>query len=173
MPCPCGSELEYDYCCGPYLGGETNPPTAEALMRSRYTAYARGEIDYIANTLAPEKHGDFDRAATTAWATQARWLGLKIHFVEGGRPGDTEGVVAFVATYERNGKTIEHHEVSQFRRGDRGEWLFVSGDTSGRAADRRLRAPPPQAVRRSSPKVGRNDPCPCGTGRKYKMCCGR
>jgi SEC-C motif domain protein len=173
MPCPCGSDLEYDQCCGPYLGGKTSPPTAEALMRSRYTAYTRGDIDYIANTLAPEKHGAFDRAAATAWATQAKWLGLKINFVDGGRPGDAEGVVAFIATYQQNGNTVEHHEVSQFRRGERGAWLYVSGDTSERPADLRPRASAPLAAPRSAPKLGRNDPCRCGSGRKYKMCCGR
>nr|WP_316226808.1 SEC-C metal-binding domain-containing protein [Bradyrhizobium sp. SZCCHNS3052] len=42
MQCPCGSGLPYDRCCGPYLDGDDQPPTAEALMRSRYTAYTRG-----------------------------------------------------------------------------------------------------------------------------------
>jgi SEC-C motif-containing protein len=173
MECPCGSELEYGHCCGPYLGGEKSPPTAEALMRSRYTAYTRGDIDYITNTLAAEKRGAFDRATATAWAAQARWLGLEILLVEGGQPGDTEGVVSFIATYERDGNTIAHHEVSQFRRGERGAWLFVSGDTSRRPAEQRLHASAAQTVQRSAPKVGRNDPCSCGSGRKYKMCCGR
>jgi SEC-C motif domain protein len=172
MACPCGSELEYDHCCGPYLGGEKTPPTAEALMRSRYTAYTRGDIDYIANTLARDQRGAFDRVAAKTWATQAKWLSLKIHFVDGGQPGDTEGVVAFIATYERDSKTVAHQEVSQFRRGERGAWLFVSGDTSERPVDQRPRSSMPQAARRSGPKVGRNDPCPCGSGRKYKMCCG-
>ena len=142
-------------------------------MRSRYTAYTRADIDYIADTLAPEQRSAFDRAAAKAWATQARWLGLKIHFVEGGRPGDTDGVVAFIATYEQNDKTVEHQEVSQFRRGERGEWLFVSGDTSDRPIEQGPGISVPQAGRRSAPKVGRNDPCSCGSGRKYKMCCGR
>jgi SEC-C motif-containing protein len=172
MACPCGSELEYGHCCGPYLGGEKNPSTAEALMRSRYTAYTRGDIDYIANTLATEKRGAFDRAAATVWATQAKWLGLDIHFVEGGRPGDAEGVVAFVATYEQNGKTVAHHEVSQFRRSEHGAWLFVSGDTSERPAEQQPCTSARQGARRSATKVGRNDPCPCGSGKKYKKCCG-
>ena len=61
MTCPCGSPRSFDSCCGPFhSGGERNPPTAEALMRSRYTAYARADIDYIARTLAPESRGDLD-----------------------------------------------------------------------------------------------------------------
>jgi SEC-C motif-containing protein len=67
---------------------------------------------------------------------------------------------------------MEHHEVSQFRRGERGEWLFVSGETSNRAAVQSPQASALQAASRSAPKVGRNDPCPCGSSRKYKMCCG-
>jgi SEC-C motif-containing protein len=148
------------------------PPTAEALMRSRYAAYASGDIDHIAATLAPESRGAFDRAAAKAWATQAEWLGLDIRFVEAGGPGDTKGVVAFVATYRQDGKTIAHHEVSQFRRGDDGAWLFVSGGTNARVVDHGARHSSAPAASHRAPKVGRNAPCPCGSGKKYKACCG-
>jgi SEC-C motif-containing protein len=140
-------------------------------MRSRYTAYTRGDIDYIADTLAAEHRGAFDRAAAKAWATQAKWLGLRILRVEGGGPADREGVVEFIATYSQHGKTIEHHEVSQFRRGERGAWRFVSGDRGERVADQRPHGSSSPA-RQSAPKIGRNDPCSCGSGKKYKKCCG-
>jgi SEC-C motif domain protein len=172
MRCPCGSDLTFDACCGPYLAGEASPPTAEALMRSRYTAYTRGDIDYLANTLVAESRAAFDRAATTAWAMQSKWLCLRILFVEGGGPADREGVVAFVATYSKGGQTMEHHEVSQFRRGERGAWRFVSGDTGAGLIGQRPQASAPQPARANAPKVGRNDPCPCGSGKKYKKCCG-
>ena len=172
MRCPCGSGLDDESCCGPYLRGEASPPTAEALMRSRYTAYTRGDIDYIANTLAAEHRGTFDRAAAKAWATQSKWQGLRIVRVEGGGPADREGVVEFIATYSQRGQTLEHHEVSQFRRGERGAWRFVGGDTGARVADQQPHGSAPQPVRQSAPKVGRNDPCPCGSGKKYKKCCG-
>jgi SEC-C motif-containing protein len=100
-----------------------------------------------------------------------KWLGLDIHFVDRGGPGDADGVVAFVATFEQGGKTMEHHEVSQFRR-EGGAWLFVSGDTSNRPAGQPPGASARQAASRSVLKVGRNDPCPCGSGKKYKTCCG-
>src|SRR5262245_33368980 len=145
MPCPCGSELDYEGCCGPYLRGEASPPAAEALMRSRYTAYTRGDIDYIANTLAAENRAAFDRAAAKAWATRSKWLGLRILRVEGGGPADREGVVEFIATYSQDGRIIEHHEISQFRRGERGAWRFVSGGTGARQADQRTHALAPQA----------------------------
>lgn len=172
MPCPCGSELEDDHCCGPYLRGEKMPPTAEALMRSRYAAYATGDMDYLARTLAPESRSAFDAAAAEARAAEVTWLDLNIHFVDRGGPGDAQGVVAFVATFAAGGKTMEHHEVSQFRRGDHGEWLFVSGETSNRPVEQRGRAASLKAAHASTPKVGRNIPCPCGSGRKYKTCCG-
>lgn len=138
-------------------------------MRSRYSAYTRGDIDYIADTLAAERRDEFDRAAAKAWAIQSRWLGLQIRFVDRGGPGDQEGIVTFVATYEQDGRAIEHHEVSQFRRDENGAWRFVSGDADARPAGQ-SRTSSPQAAR--STKVGRNDPCPCGSGRKYKKCCG-
>lgn len=167
MRCHCGSDLDFERCCGPFLSGDKNPPTAEALMRSRYVAYARGDIDYIARTLAPEKQGTFDAKAATAWATQAKWLGLKILFVEGGGQDDVTGVVSFIATYRQDGQTIEHHEVSQFGRRHGDTWRFVEGDTSARIIDGGR-----EGAARSAAKIGRNDPCPCGSGKKYKKCCG-
>ncbi|MFN5454117.1 YchJ family protein, partial [Bradyrhizobium sp.] len=70
MSCPCGSDLPLDRCCGPYLSGDATPPTAEALMRSRYTAYTRGDIGYIAATLAVDKRAAFDAAAARQWASR-------------------------------------------------------------------------------------------------------
>ncbi|MGC2775140.1 MAG: YchJ family metal-binding protein, partial [Bradyrhizobium sp.] len=99
-----------------------------------------------------------------AWATRATWLGLRIVSTARGQLGDTDGVVTFIATYREAGKTIEHHEVSQFRRDDDGAWRFVEGDTRAAVTEQK----PTRAA-----KVGRNDPCPCGSGKKYKFCCGR
>jgi SEC-C motif-containing protein len=164
MSCACGSSLPFDRCCGPYISGDAPPPTAEALMRSRYTAYTRGDIGYIAATLAADRRGAFDAAVAKAWATRATWLGLRIVSTARGKEGDADGIVSFVATYREAGKTIEHHEVSQFRRDD-GAWRFVEGDT------RAVVTEPKRAA--GAAKVGRNDPCPCGSGKKYKFCCGR
>ncbi|WP_315770675.1 MULTISPECIES: YchJ family protein [unclassified Bradyrhizobium] len=165
MQCPCGSGFPYDRCCGRYLQGDDRPPTAEALMRSRYTAYTRGDIGYIESTLAADRRSAFDAAAARTWATRATWLGLRIVSSVRGQPGDADGVVSFVATYREAGKTIEHHEVSQFRRDDDGAWRFVEGDA------RAVVTQPKRAA--ATAKVGRNDPCPCGSGKKYKFCCGR
>jgi len=174
MTCPCGSQIPFDGCCGPCLEGRETPATAAALMRSRYTAYARQDIAYLAKTHAPETRADFDPEAAKAWAAEARWLGLKILSTEKGGPTDPEGVVEFVASYDARGQTLAHRERSRFRKSEAGGWLFVSGDThSSSIGASPRRSPPPAAVATlGAPKVGRNDPCPCGSGKKFKKCCG-
>ena len=75
------------------------PPTAEALMRSRYTAFVHGDIDYLEDTLAPGTRDDFDRKAITHWAKQSQWLGLEILSTEAGREDDDSGYVEFIASF--------------------------------------------------------------------------
>jgi SEC-C motif domain protein len=135
-------------------------------MRSRYTAYTRSDIDYIERTHAPETRGAFEASAARDWASRSRWLGLEIVSTEAGRADDDTGVVSFAATYQQAGQTIVHREVSRFRKNASGEWLFVDG-----RAPASPKVDPPEA-RRTTPKIGRNDPCSCGSGRKFKKCCG-
>jgi SEC-C motif-containing protein len=159
-PCPCGSGRGYDECCGPYITGAARPPSAEALMRSRYSAYAEHAVDYIIDTCIRKDKDDIDLKQTRDWSEKSRWLGLKIIAVEKGGPADTEGVVEFEASYERDGLKDIHHERARFKkREDR--WLYDEGDIV------------PKTIVRSAPKVGRNEPCPCGSGKKYKYCHGR
>lgn len=157
--CACKSGKSFESCCGPYISGKADAPTAEALMRSRYTAYATGNIDYIEKTTAPEALSDFDRDGSEKWAKQSEWTGLEIVSTTKGQASDNDGVVEFIAQYTIEGSPISHHEISDFRK-EKGHWLFVDG--------RVVRDP----VRNEGPKVGRNDPCPCGSGKKYKKCCG-
>lgn len=165
MKCPCGSGTDFKDCCDPYLKGEKLPPTAEELMRSRYSAFSRGDVDYLKKTLAPESRSDFDENSVRDWATKSKWLGLEIKRTEGGQAGDTTGVVEFIARYAVNGQSFDHHELSQFRKdSDTGQWYFVDGEMV-ELAER-------ATVVREAPKVGRNDPCPCGSGKKFKKCCG-
>ena len=82
--CPCGSRRDYDECCGPLLAGAP-APTAEALMRSRYTAFTEGKVDYLKDTLTPEEQADFDPEETRIMATEAKWQGLEIRAAGGGR----------------------------------------------------------------------------------------
>ncbi len=156
--CPCGSGREYSACCGPVISGAVPAPTAEALMRSRYTAYVKGEIDHILGTYA--RADGANRKATEDWSRKAVWKGLEIHRVEKGGAGDTEGVVEFSAKFETDGRAEEHRETAYFIK-KAGTWLYDSGNVRT------------ETVVRAGPKVGRNDPCPCGSGKKYKHCCGK
>ena len=158
--CPCGSGREYSGCCELYISGKAKPPTAEALMRSRYSAYVEHEIDYIVNTCVKRGKDDIDHKSTRDWSEKSKWLGLKIISVEKGGSTDTEGTVEFEASYEQGGLKDIHHETAKFIK-ENDEWLYSEGSIAART------------VVRSTPKVGRNDPCPCGSGKKYKHCCGR
>lgn len=175
MPCPCGTSLELSACCAPYIEGRARPETAEQLMRSRYTAYTQADVNYLEKTLAPESRPDFDRDEARRWALQSKWKGLKVLRTEGGTASDETGVVEFVATYVQGGKGVDHHEVSQFRKAKNGQWLFIDGDShthaegEGHQHHHHVKV---ETHRRLEPKIGRNDPCSCGSGAKYKKCCG-
>ncbi len=161
MACTCGNPEPFAECCQPLLRGERVPETAEALMRSRYSAYVAGEVDYIVQTQAPDTRHTVDRQATEQWSRKSKWLGLDILAVEAGGVSDQAGTVEFMAHYEVNGEAVDHHELAEFRR-ENGCWYFVDGHPPKR-----------EPFRRGERKVGPNEPCPCGSGRKHKKCCGR
>ena len=171
MKCPCHSGEEFKNCCEPFLTGEKSPPTAEKLMRARYTAYATANIEYLKKTLAPESRSDFDPGTTKKWAQSAKWKNLKIVSTEKGTASDNKGTVEFIATYEQDGGGLDHHEVSQFRKSENGEWFFVDGDAHTHKEGEDHHGHKPQTITRDVPKIGRNDPCLCGSGKKYKKCC--
>jgi SEC-C motif-containing protein len=158
-PCPCGAGRPFSACCGPFLAGAP-APTAEALMRSRYTAYVRGDVEHVLRTHRAPSGAEVDRAAVERFAREASWRGLEIVATERGGVDDDEGVVEFIARYQQGGRELAHHERSTFARVD-GRWMFVDGAA--------VKAAP---ARRAAGQVGRNDPCPCGSGKKYKRCHG-
>ncbi len=174
MNCACGSNNDFSKCCEPYIKGEKLPETAEQLMRSRYTAYTMSDINYIKKTLAPESKKDFDEQASKEWAANAEWKGLKIMSVKKGTSADTNGTVEFTATFKEGGKTLDHHEVSEFKKNDKGVWMFVDGHahTHEEGQGHHHHHVKQETVVRDGPKVGRNDPCPCGNGKKFKKCHG-
>jgi SEC-C motif-containing protein len=157
--CPCGSAKPFDACCGPIISGTAPAPTAEALMRSRYSAYVKGDIPFLEKSLAPEERHDFDPKQAKQWAETSIWLGLTIHSVKDGGEDDQTGMVDFTASYEYQGSRQDHRELAKFKRLD-GVWHYTDG---------KMRSHDP-VVR--GPKTGRNDPCPCGSGKKFKKCCG-
>jgi SEC-C motif domain protein len=158
--CPCGSEKEYNQCCGVYHSGKGKPETAENLMRSRYSAFAKNQIQYIAETHMPGTE-DFDVNEAKEWATTSTWKGLEIVKTKQGCAEHTDGVVEFKALYsDKDGKDYLHHEVSTFKKID-GSWFYDQGQIVGTGP-----------MTRVAPKVGRNEPCTCGSGKKFKKCCG-
>jgi len=159
--CPCGSGLAYSACCEPIIKGKKAAETAEALMRSRFSAYAVGAIDHLGASLQAADRKQFDAAPAKEWAESAEWNRLEVVTAERGGPDDDDGIVEFKAHYTVDGQELVHHERSRFTR-EQGNWVFVDGRVIGR-----------DPYRREEPKVGRNDPCTCGSGKKFKKCCGR
>lgn len=122
--CPCGSGLSFAACCGPYLAGERLPETAEALMRSRYTAFVCQEIGYLKETLWPKYQPGFDFAATAQWAAENHWTGLTVLKTDKSTAQDRDGTVLFEAKYLAGGTLDTHRELSRFRK-KAGRWYYV------------------------------------------------
>jgi SEC-C motif-containing protein len=159
--CPCKSGKTFGECCAPVVAGEKKAATAEELMRARYTSYVTGDVDFLRTSAVKEVQDEFDENASKAWSAQAQWHGLEIVGTQAGGEGDDEGIVEFRALYTANGEFCYHHDVAKFVR-EKDGWKFVDGEFVGER---------PQV--REEPKIGRNDPCPCGSGKKYKKCCGK
>lgn len=152
--CPCKSGRAYGECCGPVISAERKPSSPEEVMRARYTAYVTEAVDYLKSSLTKAGQAEFDEESTRAWCRVARWHALEVIKAE----GDS---VEFRATYTANGEFCDHHEQALFKKED-GEWKFVDGEFVSEVP-----------IVREEPKIGRNDPCPCGSGRKFKKCCGK
>ena len=156
MECPCRSGREFEECCAPIIAGEIPAPSPEALMRSRYTAFCRDEMDYLQNSLVEEHRAEFKAEDVRRWNKETDWLDLEI--LETATDGDT-GMVRFRVGFRHKGGTQSLTERSRFVRRE-GRWYYLEGEYET------------ETVRHESPKVGRNDPCPCGSGKKFKKCCG-
>ena len=122
-PCPCGSGAAYGSCCGPLHRGETQARTAEALMRSRYSAYAVGDLDHVFRTWHPRTRPD-DLAPTPGLT----WTGLEILDTQAGEEHDDEGVVEFRASFTTPAGQDALHERSRFVR-RAGRWVYLDGET--------------------------------------------
>ncbi len=160
MDCHCGSGKPYAECCEPVIKGQRTAVTAEELMRARYAAFVEADVDFLTESMHPDSRADHDPNGTRDWAENSEWLGLQILNVSAGGPDDETGEVEFIASFEYGGEFSPYHEIATFERLD-GRWYFKEG-----------RPGVQQPVTRTEPRVGRNDPCPCGSGRKYKRCCG-
>lgn len=121
-PCPCGSKRSLQACCGPLLSGNSQAPTAEALMRSRYTANALRAQEYLLQTWHPST-----RPSALDLSPSLRWTGLEIRSVYAGDRDDHNGTVEFVARFRDHGRPGELHETSRFLR-EQELWFYLDGE---------------------------------------------
>lgn len=159
--CPCCSGKNYTDCCEPYIEGKLEAPTAEALLRSRYSAYVLGKVQYILDTVHPDEQPKYNIKGIEKWSKNSDWISLEVLSTQNGTESDTEGTVEFIAEYKEELIQKRHHEKSLFKKSN-GIWKFFNGEVV-----------PQKTIKREAPRVGRNDPCICGSGKKYKKCCGK
>ena len=128
-PCPCGSGCSYSDCCGPLHQGEAKAQTAEQLMRSRYSAYAKGDVEYLLATHPDDQTRPAERRRDLRTSCrQTRWLGLTILEVTAGGREDCEGTVRFEAQFSAGGQRGTLQETSLFQRvshAQAGDWLYI------------------------------------------------
>ncbi|NMZ69974.1 SEC-C motif-containing protein [Pseudomonas peli] len=148
-PCPCGSDQLLASCCGRYHAG-IPAPSAEALMRSRYSAYALGLIDYLVRSTLAAQQAGLDRDAILAWSLGSTWLGLEVEEAQLIEGEPQHAYVTFTAHWRDESGTHNHRERSAFVCNN-GHWYFIDPTVEL--------------------KLGRNDTCPCASGLKFKKCC--
>jgi SEC-C motif domain protein len=150
--CPCNPLRSYAACCKLLIKGELRAKTAEQLMRSRYSAFAKGCIDYLVSTLHPSKRKANEAEQLAANVKLYQWLELKVIGTKRGAESDSEGTVEFCAYYQGL-DSGQLHECSRFIK-EAGRWYYLDGDIK----DQR--------------KLKRNDRCWCQSGKKFKKCHG-
>jgi len=156
--CMCGSGATFGDCCEPIIKGTRESETAEELMRARYSAFVTQAIDFIVASTHSRTRKDIDLTFIREWSETSTWHGLEI--LETKQVNENKAFVSFEAQFAQGDEVQHHREKSLFER-ENGEWRFVTGDE--------LKNP---TVRYEAPRPGRNDPCPCGSGKKYKKCHG-
>jgi SEC-C motif-containing protein len=156
--CPCGSGAAFAECCEPIIKGTRESETAEELMRARYSAFVTGNIDFIVASTHTRTRKEIDLAFIREWSETSTWRGLEIF--ETKQVNENKPIISFEAQFTQQGEDHRHREKSLFER-ENGKWRFVTGND--------LKSP---TVRYETPRPGRNDPCPCGSGKKYKKCHG-
>lgn len=119
--CYCGSGILFRNCCERYISGNQKAPTAEALMRSRYAAYATHSADYLLATTHPSQQKYYTKKDMLNWAVSNQWLKLEIIAV-------TENTVEFKAYYsDKLNQNQIHHEKSTFKF-ENGNWFYLDGE---------------------------------------------
>jgi len=157
--CCCNSGNKSDACCGPYLSGQAIPATPEQLMRSRYAAFFHKNIDYLIATRDPDHREENDRQLLAETCKITQWLGLVVMKTDASQLARGVGYVEFAAFYDQKGTQLydqirgQIHEKSRFVNKE-GRWFYCDGQLL-------------------APVVwGRNQPCWCGSHKKFKKCHG-
>ncbi len=154
--CLCGSDLTYTLCCGLLHTGEKNASKAEQLMRSRFTAYAMQNADYLLQTWEPSTRPEaIDFSKETG-----EWTQLEILMTKKGLSTDHKGIVEFRAYFTQDGEEKVMNEISRFVK-KQGRWYYLDGKVKSVAAAE------------GSFNQGLNATCACGSGKKFKRCCGK
>lgn len=155
--CPCCTGRPYSACCEPVIKSAL-APSALKLMRSRFTAYHNGQAEYLLETTHQKTRLHHQLNDIAQWSEENTWTKLEIMGVEHGNKNDQRGTVEFKAYYQdKNDKEQVHHEKSTFLK-EGVQWFYLDGIIN-----------PKQKVELK--RISRNDPCPCGSGKKHKKCC--
>ncbi|MFC4699893.1 YchJ family protein [Glaciecola siphonariae] len=152
LPCPCKSQASFERCCQPLLKGEKPTGSAEALMRSRYSAYCIGDYAYIAHTYSERARIEQNITAEALRESAGTTIWLHLSIVEA-----SQDTVEFKAFSKEKATVYCMHERSYFVK-ENEQWRYDSGDMLGDSG--RL-------------KIKRNDACICENGKKFKHCCER
>lgn len=151
--CPCGSKKNINECCLIFISGRGFTLSAELLMRSRYTAYALGEVRYITDTWHSST-----RPVNLMLEESVVWTGLQV--LASTIEKNNEAYVEFIAAFNNAGVMGQMHERSRFLF-EEGSWFYVDGEQLE------------SETQYNAKKPGRNELCYCGSGRKFKKCCGK
>ena len=150
LACPCG-QGNYQHCCQPLHVGQANAESASQLMRSRYSAFALQQIDYIVQTTALGQQASLNVDAITDWSKSIQWLKLEV-LNSNEKIDKNHAQVEFKAHYHDGKQTQIHHEISHFVQ-HQARWYFLDPTTG------------------QQPTM--KQPCICGSGKKFKQCCAQ
>ena len=150
LACPCG-QGDYQHCCQPLHVGQAHAETASQLMRSRYSAFALQQIDYIVQTTALGQQASLDVDAISDWSKSNQWLKLEV-LNSNEKLDKNHAQVEFKAHYHDGKQTQIHHETSHFVQ-HQARWYFLDPTTG------------------QQPTM--KQPCICGSGKKFKQCCAQ
>lgn len=158
--CYCGLNKSFAECCQPVIDGTVLAATPESLMRARYSAHCIQNYDFLVNSTHPEHRQGVSLEEISSWASHVTWDSLDVHSAVPGED-DATGFVSFTAHFHIKGMKQELKEDSTFGKVN-GDWKYVDGVLIGE-----------EPYKRDDPRIGRNDPCSCGSGKKFKKCCGK